>query len=461
MDEVPPGETPQGLRLSRPNGPEVVLPLQTERTYQIGRAETADLYFDDEGVSRYHGFLYFAAEVGAWMFRDTGSAHGSFLVSPNSPSQREVRGSYPAALVAGCCLRLGAGQSQMEFLAEVPGTSADATKHGGWKAAASRALEARIQAAASHSLPILLLGASGTGKTYVARQIHRLSKRAGPFVPIDCTHLPTDRVFLHSQLLGHVKGAFTGAVDNRVGQLFLADGGTLFLDEVESLVPEAQGFLLTLLEGDEGLMPLGAAASKLSRRPRCRLIAASKQLLNASALRKDLAQRLGAGDYIHLPSLEERREDIPALAVGFLESLAQTQNVTAELSTEALSYLSEQEWPGQIREFEATVKATATRCWAQRPAGSVGGRRVIVTPRDLKAYRAERAAAFGSLPMKADGVPSLSGSGGAARKRPIDLTRDDVQAALDAAGGVKSHAAKALGISPTTLRERMKALGIR
>lgn len=468
MDEVPAGQTPQAVRLTRPRGPEVVLALQTERTYQIGRAETADLYFDDDGVSRYHGFLYFAAEVGAWMFRDTGSAHGSFLLSPKSaPQPEEVRGSYPAAVVAGCRLRLGDGTSQMEFLPDVPAEVLGPAKGTGWKATASRELEARIRAAASHSMPLLLLGASGAGKTYVARQIHRLSGRAGPFVPIDCTHLPTDRVFLHSQLLGHVKGAFTGAVENRVGQLFLADAGTLFLDEVESLVPEAQGFLLTLLEGEDGLAPLGAPPSKNSRRPHCRLIAASKQPLNASPLRKDLTQRLGAGDYIHLPSLEDRRDDIPALALGFLENLATTQNVNAELSTEALAYLCEQVWPGQIRELEATVKTTATRCWALREPVGMVSRRVVVGLGDLESYRLERAAAFGSpsagesprSPPAQDAPISMPGAV-ATRKRPVDLTRQDVETALRAAGWVKTHAAQALGLSPTTLREKMKEFGI-
>jgi len=132
---------------------------------------------------------------------------------------------------------------------------------------ASRALEGAIHRASRVDRPVFLLGSSGTGKMYAAHLLHELSGAKGSFVYVNSGGLPADRTHLHSQLLGHLKGAFTGATDKRVGLLFEADGGTLFLDEVESLVPEAQVFLLDLLEGREDLVPLGASTSRALPRP--------------------------------------------------------------------------------------------------------------------------------------------------------------------------------------------------
>jgi DNA-binding NtrC family response regulator len=424
-----------------------------------------DLYFEDESVSRYHGFLYFARERGVWAYRDSGSTFGSAL-SGEGREDAPIPPQRALAALPGLVISLGNRGSRLEFLEDVAPSEGMATFGGvAWKSDAARALEERIQAAAGHKLPLLLLGASGAGKTYVADRLHRLSGRPGRFVNINCTHLPADPTSLRSELLGHVKGAFTGAVEAKTGQLFLADGGTLFLDEVESLGREAQAFLLTLLEGKDDLVPLGAPASKGRPRPSFRLISATKQRLNESSLRHDLAQRLGGGDFIHIPSLEERRGDIPTLALRFVEELAAEQEVECDLTPDALEFLAAQRWPGQIRELRATVMATAVRCLPRLAGGdSPPRRRVVVGMHDFQRYLSERQAAFGGVPDSAKAPPGAPDNAppaaAPARKRPADLTREDLELALRQADGNRTHAACALGISPTTLRKKMDELGL-
>jgi len=254
-------------------------------------------------------------------------------------------------MLPGFILALGNRGSRIEFLEDVPPEALATIGRAVWKSEAAHALEDRILAASGHPLPLLLLGASGSGKTYVADRIHQLSGRRGRFVNINCTHPPADPTALRSELVGHVKGAFTGAVEAKTGQLFLADGGTLFLDEVESLGREAQAFLLTLLEGADDLVPLGAPVSKGRPRPSFRLISASKQRLNESPLRHDLAQRLGRGDFIHIPSLEERREDIPTLALRFVEELAAEQQVECDLTADRWSSSRHSDGRGRSASF--------------------------------------------------------------------------------------------------------------
>jgi len=452
----------RAIRIMRPGQREFVVPLRTEREYQVGRADTVDLYFEDESVSRYHGFLYFAAERGVWGYRDGGSTFGSRVELPGK-DDLHVPPKQAMAMLPGFILALGNRGSRIEFLGEVPPEALATTGRAVWKSEAARALEDRIQAASGHSLPLLLLGASGSGKTYVADRVHQLSGRRGRFVNINCTHLPTDPTALRSELVGHVKGAFTGAIEAKTGQLFLADGGTLFLDEVESLGREAQAFLLTLLEGTDDLVPLGAPVSKGRPRPSFRLISASKQRLNESPLRHDLAQRLGGGDFLHIPSLEERREDIPTLALRFVEELAAEQQVECDLTADALEFLATQRWPGQIRELRATVMATAVRCL--RPTNGADApprRRVVVGTQDFQRYLAERQAAFGKVDVSTMSVPLRADDSGPppARTRPADLTREDLEAALRQAGGNRTHAARALGVSPTTLRKKMDEFGL-
>jgi DNA-binding NtrC family response regulator len=460
---LPHGPSPRAVRLLRPGRTAAVVPLVAGRWYLVGRSEKADFWFENEGVSRQHGLLFFAPEVSRWVLRDNESAHGTLLLRGDaSGSSRRVPHGVPIGLAAGQTVQLGANPNHLEFLEEMPATTESAPDTQ-WKAPATQELERSIRRASRFDRPVFLLGASGTGKMYAAHLIHELSGAAGRFVYVNCGSLPGDRPALHSELLGHVRGAFTGATDKRIGKLFEADGGTLFLDEVESLVPEAQVFLLDLLEeGNEELTPLGAPSSRGLPRPRFRLISASKQPLAESPLRRDLAQRLARGELIRLPSLRERREDVPALVGQFLTGLAAgNHHITAAVSEKALAFLTEQPWPGEVRELQATVETVASRV-AERLADSVEPSRLILGLEDFKEYLQARTVAFGGRPQAftadetAGGFTVVPGL----RKRPSDLTRADVEAALRATNNNKTHAARTLGVALNTLKRKMEELGL-
>ncbi|MGO9830214.1 MAG: sigma-54-dependent Fis family transcriptional regulator [Myxococcaceae bacterium] len=441
----------------------MAIPLDTRRVYTLGRAEKADVWFEDEAVSRQHALLFYVPEVSAWALRDNESANGTFLHSGEGPPRKLPRGG-PVGVAAGVALHFGETDNRLEFLAEMPSAHAASPTASEWKSAAARELEKAIRRASRVDRPVFLLGSSGTGKMYAAHLIHELSGARGRFVYLNCGALPPDRTHLHSELLGHFRGAFTGATEKRIGRLFEADGGTLFLDEVESLVTEAQVFLLDLLEGTEDLVPLGAPTSRGLPRPRFRLISASKQRLQESPLRPDLAQRLARGEIIHLPSLRERQEDVPVLVGHFLSALATgPQHVQAQVSEKALAFLAEQPWPGEVRELEATVHTVVERAHAEKlfeggPAG-----RLVLGVSEFREYLEARAAAF-SRPPEAGTPDGFRGAAGASetqtRKRPSDLTRDDVQAALLATKGNKAHAARALGVALNTLKRKMAELGV-
>jgi DNA-binding NtrC family response regulator len=269
-----------------------------------------------------------------------------------------------------------------------------------------------------------------------------------------------------------VKGAFTGATGDRTGKLRVADGGTLFLDEVESLPPAAQDFLLDVLEGSGNFAPWGAPGDLRVAAPRFRLISASKKTLAQSGLRPDLCQRLAAGDVITIPGLEERREQIPELIASFLLRLRDEQGLDAVFTDDAARFLSEASWPGQIRELEATVRAVVARNHAEQQLDGTQSRRLVMGLDAVREYLKQRWASFGpEIPPTRMNIDVTEIRGEAvlgkpivelthARKRPVDLTAEDLKAALAASSGNKKRAADALGIALNTLKSKMRALGL-
>ncbi len=301
----------------------------------------------------------------------------------------------------------------------------------------------------------MLIGPSGSGKTFAAKRIHQLSKRPGQFVSINCGHLPHDRVHLGSELIGHAKGAFTGAHEPREGKLFAADKGTLFLDEVDSLVPEAQAFLLTLLEGRDELVPVGAPMSKRRPRPDFRIICASKKGLKQAGIRADLSERLG-GDFVHLRRLEDRREDIPVLVERFLNGVGAEVQAHAELSQAALLFLMSRHWAGQVRELQESVQAVVHRRLGELKRDGIATRSFVVGRVDFERYFEDRIRA-----MEGDDSSGISAAEKLPlSKRPKHLTREDLESALRATKGNKTHAAKRLAIALNTLKRKMKELGL-
>ncbi len=196
-------------------------------------------------------------------------------------------------------------------------------------------------------LPVLLVGATGTGKELFAQRIHQLSGRRGPLVDVNCCALPRDMV--ESLLFGHKRGAFTGAVESTVGYVERADGGTLFLDELESLAFEAQGKLLRVLETGDA-EPLGAAAK---RRVDLRIVSAVQEdiedAVESRRFRRDLFQRV-AGVLIELPPLSARLEDVIPLA----EYFASLQGRRLEPGVERV--LLDYSWPGNVRELRLAIE---------------------------------------------------------------------------------------------------------
>ncbi|MBZ5502901.1 MAG: sigma-54 dependent transcriptional regulator [Acidobacteriia bacterium] len=286
-----------------------------------------------------------------------------------------------------------------------------------------------IEKVSQHNYPVLILGESGTGKELVARSIHFLGPRSNkPFVPVDCSTLvPT---LIESELFGYVKGAFTGAVQSKMGLMEAAGSGTLFLDEIGDLPVDLQAKLLRALQEKE-VKPVGSTDRVAIS---TRIIAATNRDLEASVrqgqFRQDLYFRLNVVQ-IKLPPLRERKSDIPLLVNAFLEKFSDPHGSVRVISEEATARLLAYDWPGNVRELENAM---------------------------------ERAVALGSGPILHVGdLPSnlQYGTGDRMPQRdellPLEeLERRAIFHALRDAGGDKLAAARLLGIGKTTLYRKLK-----
>ncbi|MEJ2591591.1 MAG: sigma-54 dependent transcriptional regulator, partial [Candidatus Thiodiazotropha sp.] len=226
---------------------------------------------------------------------------------------------------------------------------------------AMQRLREQIAQVAPYKTNILITGESGTGKEAVARSIHETGPRAEhPWVAINCSAIPRD--LMESELFGYVKGAFTGAVQNRLGRLEQANGGTLFLDEIGDLDLDLQAKLLRVLQERE-FSPVGSDAI---RRVDVRIIAATNRnlqdLVDANAFREDLLYRLDVYN-LHVPPLRERAEDIPMLAQTFLNGLRVEMDKRVEgFTEEALEAMAGYHWPGNVRELRNAIERSLLTC---------------------------------------------------------------------------------------------------
>lgn len=202
---------------------------------------------------------------------------------------------------------------------------------------------------------VLITGESGTGKELVAKAIHFNSTRSkAPFIPINCGAIPSE--LLESELFGHIKGAFTNAISNRIGRFESAEGGTIFFDEIGDMSPHLQVKLLRVIQ-DGNFMPVG---SNKTRSSNVRVIAATnvklEEAIVSGRFREDLYYRLNVIP-IHIPSLKERAADIPILFYHFMEKFNKTNKQKIEgITSEAMQLLCEYSWPGNIRELENLVE---------------------------------------------------------------------------------------------------------
>jgi DNA-binding NtrC family response regulator len=207
-----------------------------------------------------------------------------------------------------------------------------------------------------------------------------------------------------------------------------------------------------VLEGNGTFAPLGASPSERPAAPRFRLISASKTPLRQTSLRPDLIERL-LGDPLTLPSLDERRDDIALLVAQFLANLRTERNIDADVTPEALALLQIRSWPGQIRELQRVVEVTAQRLAAERRAHGLDTARLTIGVEALVLHLEAQQHVLGD----AGGETGPTSVQPALRKRPADLTRDEIVAMVEAHGGNKTHAAQALGIALNTLKRKLKA----
>jgi two-component system, NtrC family, response regulator HydG len=284
-----------------------------------------------------------------------------------------------------------------------------------------------IRKAAPMDSTVLITGETGVGKEVVARAIHRLSRRSDkPFVTVDCGTLV--ETLFESELFGHVKGAFSGALENTVGKIELADGGTLFLDEIANITIHMQARLLRVVQEKE-ISRVGSTSKKTVN---VRILAATnrdlQQAVREGKFREDLYYRLNV-IHIPIPPLRQRADDIPALTDYYLKKLALDKGKrVAVISNEAMNFLKSHSWPGNVRELINALEFAVVTCEGDRIS-------------------------LADLPYGSDDVGQANTSNGGSLAQ---LEQNEILKALEQFHGNKTRAAEHLGINRKTLREKMQ-----
>jgi two-component system response regulator PilR (NtrC family) len=298
-----------------------------------------------------------------------------------------------------------------------------------------------IQQVASSRSTVLISGESGTGKELVAKAIHNSSaRRDKPFVTVNSGSLPPD--LLESNLFGHLKGAFTGAIYPKKGLFEVADGGSIFFDEIGTIHLETQAKLLRVIQEREFMRLGGVDTIKVE----VRIIAATncdlKQAVAEGRFREDLYYRLNVIN-IQLPSLRQRKEDILLLVNHFLDKYGEENGrVDLKVAGEALGALLEYDWPGNVRELENVIERAAVLAENS------------TIDRSLIPDHVRSGPSF-TIPQVA--VPE---EGISFREVITDFEKKLIESSLETSGGVQKRAARLLGLKPTTLNEMIKRYNI-
>jgi DNA-binding NtrC family response regulator len=304
----------------------------------------------------------------------------------------------------------------------------------------SKAMQAvfrQIDLAAPTSAPVLIVGASGTGKELAAQTLHELSPRGqGPFVAVNCAAIP--ETLLESEIFGHERGAFTGALERRIGCFELAHQGTIFLDEIAEMSPPLQAKFLRILQ-DGALKRIGGRSEiKVDVRV---LAATNKEPargLKDGSFREDLYYRLNVFT-LSLPLLRARREDIPLLIQAFVEEFdAKYERKVRGVDEAALRYLVAHDWPGNVRQLRNTLERAVISC-----AGE------LITPADLP-----------SEPGPGSGEDHRAGAPLPVGVKLKDVEREVILKTLASVGNNKTKAAEVLGISLKTLHNKLNRYGV-
>ena len=315
---------------------------------------------------------------------------------------------------------------------------------------------------------ILLLGESGTGKELVARALHFNSRRQhAPFVPINCSALPEN--LLESELFGHRRGAFTGAINDKKGLFQEADGGTIFLDEVGSMSPLLQSRLLRVLQERE----IRRVGDNTPIYVNVRVVAAANEPLEPrikqGTFREDLYYRLNVIP-IRLPGLRERRDDIPLLVAHFLKGKVSARTGRPfQITRSAMEVLCAHDWPGNVRELENAIERAAALCegdiiqTADLPAAPRAAGKPAASPLENEVASLPAVHAAALYPLRSISPPTAPTDPESASARPMQLLKTflheqelaHINRALEQTGGDKEQAAIRLGVSLATLYRKL------
>lgn len=338
-------------------------------------------------------------------------------------------------------------------------------------APAMQAVYKMIERVADTDSTILILGESGTGKELVARALHYNSKRQfAPFVPINCSALPEN--LLESELFGHRRGAFTGAINDKKGLFQEADGGTIFLDEVGSMSPLLQSRLLRVLQERE----VRRVGDNTPVYVNVRVLAATNEPLEKKikdgSFREDLYYRLNV-IAIQLPSLRDRKDDIPLLVAHFLkDKVSPRTNRGYQVTRHAMDILCAYDWPGNVRELENAIERAATLCEADvihatdLPPSLVNATRLTATEPESGAVASLPSTSPEALfPLRSGALDAAVDGNGTQGENLADFSSlknflrqqevDYLNRALKQCGGDKEQAALLLGISLATLYRKL------
>ncbi|MDL0430085.1 sigma-54 dependent transcriptional regulator [Marinobacter sp. TBZ242] len=318
-----------------------------------------------------------------------------------------------------------------------------------------------MEQVADKDVSVLITGESGTGKEVVARNLHYHSaRRDKPFVPVNCGAIPAE--LLESELFGHEKGAFTGAITARVGRFELAEGGTLFLDEIGDMPLNMQVKILRVLQE----RTYERVGSNRTQSADVRVIAAThkhlEQMIESGDFREDLYYRLNVFP-IEMPALRERVEDIPLLINELISRMEKEKRGSLRMNSAAIMSLCRHDWPGNVRELANLVERLAI----MHPYGVIGVQELPKKFRYVDDYDENRPVEESGMPS---GIPGLIGldtpallpvNGIDLKDYLSNLEKQLIQQALDEAGGVVARAAEKLRIRRTTLVEKVRKYGLR
>jgi sigma-54 specific flagellar transcriptional regulator A len=313
---------------------------------------------------------------------------------------------------------------------------------------------------ADKDVTVLIVGESGTGKEVVARNLHYHSpRRDKPFVPVNCGAIPAE--LLESELFGHEKGAFTGAINSRAGRFEMAEGGTLFLDEIGDMPLHMQVKILRVLQ-ERSFERVGGNKTFQTD---VRVIAAThrnlEQMIEKGEFREDLYYRLNVFP-IEMPSLKDRSEDVPLLINELVSRMESEQRGSIRFNSAAILSLCRHAWPGNVRELANLVERMAI----MHPFGVVGAQDLpakychVDVEEDFEITRADEVTGTGPNIVSVGSTMLLPENGIDLKEYINGLEQSLIQQALDDSGGVVARAAERLAMRRTTLVEKMRKYGM-